>query len=31
VTATLTPQGVVQIRTAKGNPDPSLLGDRTLF
>ena len=31
VTATLTPQGVVQIRTAKGNPDPSLLGDKTLF
>ena len=31
VTATLTPQGVVQIRTAKGNPDPSLLGDRSLF
>ena len=31
VTTTLTPQGVVQIRTAKGNPDPSLLGDRSLF
>ena len=27
----LLPTGVVQLRTAKGNPEPSLLGDRPLF
>lgn len=31
LSAKLLPTGVVQLRTAKGNPEPSLLGDRPLF